>query len=274
MRSLISAGEGDITRTELRAGNLGVKISTDADEIIAAQHLRYAIFFGEMGGISHNPEVAKQGRDFDAFDAFCDHLLVLDHNEEHPEGKVVGTYRLLRREGMKKIGRFYTQSEFDVSRIIASPGEIVELGRSCVHPDYRNRAAMQLLWRGIGEYVAKFNINLMFGCASFKGTDIQEHALALSYLYHNHLTPEHLRPVTLPQFYHSMDILPPEQIDAKHALNEIPALIKGYLRLNGTIGDGVFIDRECNSTDVSVVVMSDLITDKYVKRYKGTGGAI
>ena len=228
MKSLIQPGEGDITRTELRAGNLGVKISSNADEIHAAQRLRYDIFFGEMGGISHNPEVARQQRDFDAFDDVCDHLLVLDHGEPHPEGRVVGTYRLLRREGMRKIGHFYTQSEFDVSRIIASGGEIVELGRSCVHADYRNRAVMQLLWRGIGEYVAKFNIHLMFGCASFKGTDIQEHALALSYLYHNHLTPAELRPVTLPQFYHSMNILPPEAIDARQALAGNPG---AYQRL-------------------------------------------
>jgi L-ornithine Nalpha-acyltransferase len=274
MTSLRKPDADDITRGELRVGNLGVKVSRDPDEIREAQRLRYQIFFGEMGGVSHNPTVIKEQRDFDDFDEVCDHLLVLDHDEAHPEGRVVGTYRLLRREGRAKIGRFYTESEFDITPIKNYPGEVMELGRSCVHEAYRNRAVMQLLWRGIGEYVAKYDVHLMFGCASFMGTDLTEHALALSYLHHYHLAPENLRAKALPAHYHSMNLMPKEAIDPKAALQEVPALIKGYLRLNGVIGDGVYIDKECNSIDVSVVVKTDLVTEKYVKRYKGSGGGI
>lgn len=258
---------------EIRAGNLGVCIINDPLHIEAAQKLRYQIFFGEMGGVAHNPDVVAQQRDFDDFDEVCDHLLVLDHDLPIETGQVVGTYRLLRREGMRKIGRFYSESEFDVSPLKNFSGEVMELGRSCVHPDYRNRSVMQLLWRGIGEYVARNNVEIMFGCASFSGVDPQEHALALSYLYHYHLAPEALRPVTLPEHFHAINLMPIEAIDKREALAAIPPLIKGYLRLNGWIGNGAFVDPECKSVDVSIVVKTDMVTDKYVKRYNTDGNS-
>lgn len=253
---------------EIRAANLGVLVTQDSEYVEAAQRLRYRIFFDEMGGKADNPQVVEQQRDFDDYDAVCDHLLVLDHDKPDGVDQVVGTYRLLRREGMKKIGSFYTESEFDISAIKRYPGEVMELGRSCVDAAYRNRAVMQLLWRGIGEYVARHDVELMFGCASFNGTDIERYRLALSYLYHNHLAPEELRPVALPQYFNNINLMPAEEIDARAALAELPALIKGYLRLNGFIGDGAFIDHECNSTDVSIVVKTDRVADKYARRYQ------
>lgn len=256
---------------EIRAGNLGVMVTQDTAYVQAAQKLRYRIFFGEMGGVSHNPEVIAQQRDFDAFDEVCDHLLVLDHDRPNIEEQVVGTYRLLRREGMHKIGRFYTEGEFDITGLKQFDGEVMELGRSCVHENYRSRAVMQLLWRGIGEYVARHDVKYMFGCASFTGTDIEKYKLPLSYLYHYHLAPEAVRPVALAEHHQSINLMAKDAIDEKAALASIPALIKGYLRLNGKIGDGAFIDPECQSIDVSIVVTTDLVTDKYVKRYK-TGG--
>ena len=257
---------------EIRSGNLGVCISDDPQHIRAAQRLRYEIFFGELGGVAHNPQVIAEQRDFDAFDEVCDHLLVLDHDLPEETGQVVGTYRLLRRAGMDKIGRFYSEGEFDVSRLKAFDGDIMELGRSCVHPDYRSRSVMQLLWRGIGEYVAMHQVKIMFGCASFSGLSTEEHALALSYLYHHHLAPEALRPVALPEHFQPINLMAKEAIDRHEALAAIPPLIKGYLRLNGWIGDGAFIDPECKSVDVSIVVKTDMVTDKYVKRYKTDGG--
>lgn len=266
-----SSQQRELVFPEIRAGNLGVKISRDPQEVEEAQRLRYQIFFGEMGGVSHNPEVVSQQRDFDAFDAVCDHLLVVDHDKKRGEGRVVGTYRLLRREPMKALGRFYTESEFNIEALKALQGDILELGRSCVHADYRNRAVMQLLWRGIGEYVSRNNIRIMFGCASFVGTDPEEYAEALSYLYHFHLAPEDRRPVAQPDHFVPMNRMPKDAIDEKRALAQLPALIKGYLRLNGKIGDGCYIDTECRSLDVSIVVETDLVTEKYVKRYNTDG---
>jgi putative hemolysin len=190
-----------------------------------------------------------------------------------PEGnyRVVGTYRLLRRSAMKKIGRFYTDGEFDISPVRNNEGEILELGRSCVDPEFRNRSVMQLLFRGIGAYVARFNIELMFGCASFHGTDPDEHAMALSYLYHYHLAPEKIRATALPSRYIEMNRMPKEAIDVKEAFSALPALIKGYLRLSGYVGIGAVVDKEYNTTDVSIIVKTDLITNKYAQRY-GTEG--
>lgn len=250
---------------DLRAGTLEVFIASRPEDIDAAQALRYQVFFEEMGAPA-TPELLKTRRDVDIFDSVCDHLLVVEHQ---PDGsrRIVGTYRLLRRQAMNKIGRFYTQGEYDISAILDYPGEILEVGRSCVHPDFRNRAVMQLLWRGIGAYVAKFNVALMFGCASFHGTDPQAHAMALSYLHHYHLAPENLRPVAIPERYTEMNRMPKEAVDVKQAFSALPALIKGYLRLSGYIGAGAVVDMEYNTTDVSIVVKTDQVTDKYAQRY-------
>lgn len=248
------------------AGPLSVRLAEDEKEIRASQELRYRIFCGEMGGKA-SPEIQAQERDFDEFDDYCDHLLVID-NERQGTDAVVGTYRLLRRSSMEKLGHFYTESEYDVSAMKAQEGEILELGRSCVDVDYRNRAVMTLLWRGIGAYVSLYDIKLMFGCASFTGADADQHALALSYLYYNHLAPEHIRLTALPDLYERMDRIPEDTVEFKAALNALPALIKGYLRLNGYVGDGAVIDHAYNTTDVGIIVQADLVADKYAQRYK------
>ena len=250
---------------DLRAGNLEVFVAARAEDIEASQELRYRVFFEEMGA-PVTETVRQSKRDIDRFDAVCDHLLVVEHKAGQ-EYKVVGTYRLLRREAMKKIGHFYTEGEYDIRAVRNYPGEILEVGRSCVDPAFRNRAVMQLLWRGIGAYVAKFNVGLMFGCASFHGTDPAEHKMALSYLYHYHLAPPELRPIALKERYVEMNLMSKNEIDAKSAFVTLPALIKGYIRLSGYIGDGAVIDREYNTTDVSIVVKTDLVTDKYAQRY-------
>jgi putative hemolysin len=126
---------------------------------------------------------------------------------------------------------------------------------------------MQLLFRGIGAYVARFDIQLMFGCASFHGTDPDAHAMALSYLYHYHLAPENTRAQALPHRYIEMNRMPKEAIDAKEAFSALPALIKGYLRLSGCVGIGAVVDAEYNTTDVSIIVKTDTITEKYAQRY-------
>lgn len=250
---------------ELRAGNMEVLVASRSEDIEASQQLRYRVFVEEMGA-HPTPESARLKKDFDAFDDVCDHLLVVEHQEDGGT-RVVGTYRLLRRASMKKIGHFYTSSEFNIDEILKYPGEILEVGRSCVDPAFRNRAVMQLLWRGIGAYVTKFEVALMFGCASFHGTDPAQHAMALSYLHHYHLAPENLRPASLPERFINMNLMPKEAVDVKQAFSDLPALIKGYLRLSGYIGLGAVIDPEYNTTDVSIVVKTDLVTDKYAQRY-------
>lgn len=250
---------------ELTAGNMEVFIASRPEDIKASQQLRYRVFFEEMKA-PVTPQIAATKLDSDKFDEVCDHLLVVEHDEEGAY-KVVGTYRLLRRSAMQKIGHFYTETEYDIDKIKLYKGEILEVGRSCVDANYRNRAVMQLLWRGIGAYVSKFNVALMFGCASFYGTNPQEHAMALSYLHHFHMAPSELCPRALNERYVNMNLLPKDLVNEKEAFSALPALIKGYLRLSGYIGDGAVIDPEYNTTDVSIVVKTDRVTEKYAQRY-------
>ena len=257
---------------EIRAGNLEVFVTRKSEDIVAAQALRYEVFFEEMGAKANAKTIASR-LDVDEFDSICDHLLVVEHPEDTKKNgdyRVVGTYRLLRRDAMREIGHFYTDGEFDISSIKQYKGEILEVGRSCVHADFRNRAVMQLLWRGIGAYVAKFNIGLMFGCASFHGVDPKEHAMALSYLHHYHLAPQEICPRALEGRYVEMNLMAKEAVDVKETFSNLPPLIKGYLRLSGYIGSGAVIDYEYNTTDVSIVVKTDLVTEKYATRY-GSG---
>ncbi len=252
---------------ELRAGNLGVRIATTPAEIDAALALRYRIFFEEMGA-TPDAAVRRSGRDRDAFDAVADHLLVVDHEiGPGPEG-VVGTYRLIQQAGAAAIGQFYSASEYDIGAITSFPGQLLELGRSCVDARYRGRAVMQLLWRGIATYVFHYQIDLLFGCASLTGTDPDALATELTYLYGHYLAPPALRPRARPERYVDMRRLDPAAIDPRRANQMLPPLIKGYLRIGAFVGDGAVIDQQFNTTDVAIIVKTDMITDKYFRHYE------
>ncbi len=252
---------------ELRAGHLGVRIAATAAEIDAVQALRYRVFYQEMGAKPDALSAARR-RDRDAFDDVADHLLVVDHEIGAGAEGVVGTYRLIQREAAAKLGRFYSADEYDITPIVNFPGRILELGRSCVDAAYRGRIAMQLLWRGIAAYVFHYQIDLMFGCASLHGTDPDLLAADLTYLYENHLAPPAVRPRALPHRYVEMRRMPVGEFDPKRVLAQLPPLIKGYLRLGGFVGDGAVVDPQFNTTDVAVVVKTDLVTDKYYRHYE------
>jgi len=252
---------------ELRSGHLGVRLARTAGEIDALEALRFRVFFEEMGAWPA-PESAARHRDRDRFDAVADHLIVIDHAiGSGPEG-VVGTYRLIQREGAARVGGFYSAGEFDITRLVSFPGRILELGRSCVDASYRSSAALQLLWRGIAAYVFLHQIDLMFGCASLPGTDPDALAAELTYLYLNHLAPPALRPRALPARHVEMRRAPAASVDPRRIAGQLPPLIKGYLRLGGFVGDGAVIDADFNTTDVIVLVKTDLVTDKYYRHYE------
>ncbi|MDX2223102.1 MAG: GNAT family N-acyltransferase [Rhodospirillaceae bacterium] len=246
------------------AGNQVVKLAQASDEIAAAQALRYRVFYQEMGA-TPLPEIAAAARDFDPFDEVCEHLIVVDR--DGGTDRVVGTYRFMRREHARIAGGFYSAAEYDIAPLLRHPGAIMELGRSCVDADFRDRNTMQLLWRGIAEYVMAHRIDVMFGCGSLPGTDAGAHAAALSYLHHKHLAPAHLRPTALPERRAAVGLIAPEHLDAKRALAALPPLIKGYLRLGAFIGDGAVVDEQFNTTDVCIVVKTDLITGRYTRHY-------
>jgi L-ornithine Nalpha-acyltransferase len=252
---------------EIRSADLGVRLAIGADEVDAVQSLRYRVFYQELGARG-DAETTRSQRDKDIYDTVADHLLVVDHNLGEGPESIVGVYRLIQREAAQRIGHFYSADEYDISRIEGIPGRILELGRSCVDNGYRNRSVMQLLWRGIAAYVFLHKIELMFGCASLPGIDPDALAPELTYLYYNHLAPAAIRPRALPHRYIEMRRLDRDEIDARAALTRLPPLIKGYLRLGGFVGDGAVVDPQFNTTDVAVVVQTDLVTDKYYKHYE------
>jgi L-ornithine Nalpha-acyltransferase len=267
---------GARTPDDRPAGAIEVRLARDAAEVAAAQALRYRVFYEEMAA-KPTPEMAAARRDFDKFDAYCDHLLVLDQRLGAGSQAVVGTYRLLRRSVADRHDGFYSETEFDISRLKSMPGELLELGRSCVDARYRTRATMQRLWSGIAAYVFARDVRVMFGCASLPGTNPQAVAGALSYLHHRHLAPAQLRPRALPGRYVDMNLLAADSVseaDAAKALDEravlagLPPLIKGYLRLGGFVGDGAVIDQQFNTIDVCIIVVTDQVTDKYFNHYQ------
>jgi len=251
----------------VRSGNLVARLASSEADVDAAQALRYRVFFEEMKA-RPSAQNAALARDFDEFDRVCDHLLVVADDCRDRPGGVVGTYRLLRRSVAESGTGFYTSDEYDISPLLAVDGEILELGRSCVDAAHRTRPTMQLLWQTIAAYLSYHDIKLMFGCASLPGADPARLSVALSYLYHFHLGPEDMRPVALPERYVDMAIVPKADIDTRAALTALPPLIKGYIRLGGFVGDGAVVDEQFNTTDVCVVVKTDLVTGKYIKHFE------
>jgi len=212
-------------------------------------------------------------RDFDRFDDYCDHVLVVDRATIDDEGQplVVGTYRLMREADAGRAGGFYTAGEYNISRLLSSDaigGKVLELGRSCVLRAYRAKpVTMQLLWRGVMVCVARFSINTMFGCASLQGTDADAVALPLSYLYHYHPMPEAIRVRARPELYEPMNRMPKEAIDVREARRALPPLIKGYLRAGSQIGDGAVIDRQFGTTDVFIYMPIAEMDSRYRDRF-------
>lgn len=252
---------------ELRSGNLGVRLATSDEERDAARALRYRVFYGEMGA-KPSEEAVRTQRDYDSFDEYADYLLVIDHNKNTVMEQVVGTYRLLPQEKAELAGRFYSEDEYDLSALKEYPGRLLEVGRSCVDSRYRGRAAMQLLWEGIAFYIFIHRIDILFGCASLPGANVEDHKESLTYLYHTNLAPPALRVTAVPARRVEMIHCDPHQLNHRRALVNLPPLIKGYLRLGGYVGDGAVIDEQFNTTDVAIIVKTELFADKYYRHYE------
>jgi len=253
------------------AGALEVRLAETDSEIEQAQKLRYHVFYEEMAAVP-SPRMRAERRDFDKFDEVCDHLLVVDRSVTGDDGQplVVGTYRLLRDVDAPRAGGFYTSGEFDMSRMLAGHAgqRLLELGRSCVLKAYRNRTTtMQLLWKGLLAFVARFDIDVMFGCASFAGTDPEAFALPLSFMHHFHPIPRGMEVRARPELFVPMDRMPKDAIDPKEAMRALPPLLKGYLRAGGCIGDGAVIDHQFATIDVFIYFPLSNIDARYKSRF-------
>ncbi|MDQ1184860.1 MULTISPECIES: GNAT family N-acetyltransferase [Agrobacterium] len=254
-----------------RIGSLETRLARNEREIDSAQQVRFRVFVEEMGA-RLPAEAMRRGRDIDAFDAVCDHLLVLDNAiEGDPEDQIVGTYRLLRQETALANKGFYSASEFDIQSLIAHHPDkrFMELGRSCVLPEYRTKRTVELLWQGNWAYAVRHRMDAMIGCASFPGIQPEAHALALSFLHHSCGSKGEWRTEALPELYREMDMMPLEAINPRRALNAMPPLIKGYMRLGAMFGAGAVVDHAFNTTDVLVILPVSSIAGRYINYYGG-----
>lgn len=233
------------------AGALEARLATTPAEIEAAQKLRYEVFYREMNA-TPTPEMKAEARDFDQFDPYCRHMLVIDR--AHGD-RIIGTYRLTTGDvAARSPYGFYTAGEYDIADMLKKRAgqRLLELGRSCVLKDYRTGPTMQLLWRGIFVFLLRHRIDLMFGCASLPGTDPGPLALQLSFLYHYHLAPPGEIVNALPDRAVRMDIMPKDAIDEAAALHALPPLVKGYIRSGAKVGNGAVIDHQFGTTDVFI----------------------
>lgn len=235
-----------------------LRIAQTADDLRAAQRLRYAVFVAELGG--DGPLVDHENRlEKDHFDAHATHLLLCD--TRRPDGdQVVGVYRLMTESAANAAGQFYCENEYDLTLLRQSGMRLLELGRSCLHPDYRGGTAMLHLWSALADFVNREGIELIFGVASFAGTDLKALTGPLALLHDRHLAPLPLRVTAKGVGATPMNGMHPDQIDKVAALRDTPALIKAYLRLGGVVGEGAFVDHAFNTTDVCLILATDAIS--------------
>ncbi|NDF70229.1 MAG: GNAT family N-acetyltransferase [Betaproteobacteria bacterium] len=232
--------------------SLTVSFAQHQSEVREAQRLRYRVFAEEMGA---RLEGSEPGVDEDRFDEHCQHLLVRDDNT----GEVVGTYRVITPDVAKRVGGFYSESEFDISRLDNLRDRLVEVGRSCVHPDYRHGGTIAMLWGGLARFAANNGYDYAMGCASISMAD-GGHVAASIYrtLREKHLSPLEYR--VFPRFG-----LPMEHLDWNLEA-EIPPLLKGYIRLGAYICGEPAWDPDFNTADVLVLMPMARMSQRYARR--------
>ncbi len=237
-------------------------------EIRTAQEIRYAIFYEEMGAKA-TMRTRLRRRDSDGFDRYCDHLLVIDKSDGFD--RIVGTYRLLSDRQARLAGGYYTETEFDVLPLLrAMPqARFLELGRSCILPQYRSKRSMELMWQGLWAYVLENKIDVMFGCASFPGTNPQRWAPSLAWLNENATISRHdLCSQRSSQSVRLADLtIGDASHDPRRALANLPPLLKGYLRAGAKIGPEAVIDHQFGTIDVLVVLKVADINPRYLAHY-------
>ena len=251
--------------------NFTVRLAETDGDHRAIQRLRYAVFIEELGGdgvmVDHENRLER-----DRFDQHCDHLMIIDAGAGGA-GRVVGAYRLMTSAMAAQAGAFYSAGEYDLTALTASGRNILELGRSCLDAGYRGGMAMMHLWAGLVDYCSKHRIELLFGVASFHGTNVEKLKQPLANLHHHHLAPEPIRVRAIDTHFQRMDLVTVDQVDRVSAMRATPALIKAYLRMGGTVGEGAFVDHAFNTTDICLIMDTANISQKHLNLYaRGAAG--
>lgn len=243
---------------------LELRLAQGEADLRLAQSLRYEVFIRELGGDGTMVDHVER-LEADRFDPFFDHLMLLDH--ARAGNPCVGVYRLMRQDQAAAAGQFYCDDEYDLSVLKAGPLKLLELGRSCVHADYRGGLALMHLWNGLAAYVEQHGIDLLFGVASFHGTDAKTFAEPLSLLHHRYLAPEDIRVRARDDHFQRMDMIAEDQLDRVAAARAMPSLIKGYLKMGGFVGEGAYIDHPFNTTDICLLMDVKRVSQKQLGLY-------
>ncbi len=251
---------------DLNADHLTLRLAETEEDRLGAARLRYEVFVEELGGdgamVDHVNRFEK-----DRFDPVYDHLVLIDTLRDRDAlDHVVGVYRLMPGD---RGHRFYSEDEYDLTLLTDSGRRLLELGRSCVRDGYRNGVALHMLWTGLAEYTRARELDVLFGVASLHGTNVDALAAPLSLLHHRHLAPPELRVRAQESAFQAMDLTAEVQIDRVAAMKAVPALIKSYLKIGGFVGEGAFVDRAFNTTDVCVVIDIDRMPPTVRARYTG-----
>lgn len=250
-----------------RIGTLETRLARTKAEVREAQHIRYLVFYEELGANATRRTKLRK-RDQDRFDQYCDHLLVIDHSDG--QQKIIGTYRLLQDQQARLCGGFYTQCEFDIAPLIVQnqSQRFLELGRSCVLKEHRSKRTMELMWQGLWSYVLDNQIDVLFGCASFQGTDVTDHANTLSWLAehaslaaHENCSAKAAACIDLRRFS------PDRNQKLRRVLADLPPLLKGYLRVGAKVGSHAVIDHQFKTIDVLVALKVAEIAPRYLAHY-------
>jgi putative hemolysin len=236
-----------------QAPRLVMSLASTAEEVREVQRLLYKVFI-EGGGLASLANA--EGLDRDEFDEHCDHLLVRDSTTL----KVVGTYRMLSAAKARRIGRFYSENEFDLSRLNNVRNRIVEAGRACIHPDYRGGSVIMLLWAGLAEYMRRERCEYLVGCASMSLADGGHNAIAVfNSIATKHAAPPEYRVTPhLPFPIHSLEAA---------AKPQVPALIKGYMRSGAWVCGDPAWDPDFESADIFLMLPLANLDSRYAKHY-------
>ena len=267
----LDTGNPDIPiKTLGQINSLECRLAENPEEVRRSQNMRYDVFFEDMAATPCDDSLNNQ-RDVDEYDQYCDHLLVFDNRLDGAarSGKIVGSYRLLRQCETDKSSGFYSQTEFDIDNLVRRHPDknFLEFGRSCVLPSYRNKRTIELLWQGSWAYVRRYGVDVMFGCASFNGTDPDLLAEPLSFLFHHARAEGEWEAFAQPDRGVNMNRIKAENLDNRSALRQLPPLIKGYLRLGAAIGGEAVIDPQFGCIDVLIILPVEALNPRYVAYY-------
>ena len=251
-----------------KSNQFEARLAITEAEVLAAQKLRYQVFVKEFGA-----KVSKRNKideiEADKFDCFCDHLILIDNwaKGHSNQPSIVGTIRLMESQVAESALGFYSATEYNLDKLIRGNEKSLEIGRACVDKNYRRSLAIHLLWLGLAEYIINRDITLMFGVASFHGTAATKFGSALTLLKEKFSAPKSLNFKAKQVGYLDMSVIPVDFLDHKKAMDQMPSLLKAYLRMGALVSDGAFIDTKFNTIDVGLMAITDLISKKYKGLY-------